>query len=256
MTLVEAAVETLDAALAAERAGADRIELCANLNEGGTTPSPALIAAVVAQTRLPVFVLIRSRGGDFVYTNHEIDTMTRDIELSGSRGIAGIVTGALTSDRRVNLEHTRILTTAAAGLPVTFHRAFDCTANLLEALERVIDLGANRVLTSGARADLGHGGWRYPPPQRARCSWKNESPRSSREARRRSRNTGPQRSCAAEPRCRERLTEETRFEGAENSRVDHHWVPEQRLVDERFFDFSVNEASRKVQFRSTLVPYR
>ena len=149
MTLVEAAVESLEGALAAERAGADRVELCVNLDVGGTTPSAALIAAVVRDMRIPVFVLIRPRSGDFVYTRLEIDAMTRDIELAVRMGIAGIVTGALNPDTTVNVQQTRTLRNTAAGLPVTFHRAFDSTANLSEALERVIDAGASRVLTSG-----------------------------------------------------------------------------------------------------------
>ena len=149
LILVEAAVETLDSALAAERAGADRIELCNNLNDGGTTPGAELIAAVAEQTRLPVFVLIRPRAGDFIYSDDEFDQMIRDIELSGRMGIAGIVTGALTSDGRVDVEHTRTLVKAAAGLPVTFHRAIDSAIDLSDALDEVIEAGASRVLTSG-----------------------------------------------------------------------------------------------------------
>ena len=152
MTLVEAAVETLDAALAAERAGADRIELCVNLNDGGTTPSTGLTAAVVAGTQLPVFVLIRPRAGDFVYSDDEIDLMRRDVETASVIGVAGIVTGALTSDRSVDVEQTRALVKAAAGLPVTIHRAFDSTINMPDALEQLIDLGVTRVLTSGGAA--------------------------------------------------------------------------------------------------------
>jgi copper homeostasis protein len=150
--LVEAAVETRESALAAERAGADRIELCANLSDGGTTPSAELIAAVVEQTRLPVFVMIRPRGGGFVYSDDEIDTMTRDLERVRTTGIAGIVTGALTQAGRVDLEHTRALARAAGGMPVTFHRAFDVAANLADALDQLIDAGVSRVLTSGGAA--------------------------------------------------------------------------------------------------------
>ena len=157
MTLVEAAVESIEGALAAVRAGADRIELCVNLDAGGTTPSAVLIAAVARDMRIPVFVLIRPRAGDFVYTRKEIDAMTRDIELAASMGVAGIVTGALSPDSTVNVEQTRTLVKAAAGLPVTFHRAFDSAANLSEALERVIDAGASRVLTSGGAATAEEG---------------------------------------------------------------------------------------------------
>jgi len=152
LILVEAAVETLDSALAAERAGADRIELCNNLNDGGTTPGAELIAAVAEQTRLPVFVLIRPRAGDFIYSDDEFDQMIRDIELAGRMGIAGIVTGGLTSDGRVDVEHARTLVNAAAGLPVTFHRAIDSAIDLPAALEKAIEAGASRVLTSGGAA--------------------------------------------------------------------------------------------------------
>ena len=149
MTLVEAAVEALDSALAAERARADRVELCENLNEGGTTPGQGLIAAAIAPSRLPVFVLIRPRAGDFVYSQREFEDMIRDIERAGSLGIAGIVTGALTTQGRVDVARTRALVEAASGLPVTFHRAIDSAANLPAALEEAIDSGASRVLTSG-----------------------------------------------------------------------------------------------------------
>lgn len=152
MTLVEAAVETLTSALAAERCGADRIELCANLNDGGTTPSAELIATVAERARLPVFVLIRPRGGDFVYSDDEIGAMAREIALAARMGIAGIVTGALTRDSSVEVGHTRALLDAAGGLPVTFHRAFDSTANMPEALEQLIEIGVSRVLTSGGGA--------------------------------------------------------------------------------------------------------
>lgn len=149
MTLVEAAVETLESALAAERAGADRIELCDNLNEGGTTPDGGLVAAIVERIRLPVFVLIRPRAGDFVYSESEFHVMIRDIELTQTMGTAGIVTGALDANGRVDVKRTRILVKAAGGLPVTFHRAIDSAANLAVALDDAIDAGVSRVLTSG-----------------------------------------------------------------------------------------------------------
>jgi len=152
LTLVEAAVETLDSAFAAERAGADRIELCGNLSVGGTTPDAGLIAGIAERTRLPVFVLIRPRAGDFVYSDDEVDQMVRDTELSGRLGIAGIVTGVLTRRGRVDVERTRTLVKAAAGLPVTFHRAIDSAVDLPAALEEVIEAGASRVLTSGGAA--------------------------------------------------------------------------------------------------------
>jgi copper homeostasis protein len=149
LTLVEAAVETLDSALAAERAGADRIELCDNLSEGGTTPDGGLVAAIVERIQLPVFVLIRPRAGDFVYSASEFDVMVRDIELTRTMGIAGIVTGALDASGRVDVKRTRSLVKAAGGLPVTFHRAIDSAADLPVALDDVIEAGVSRVLTSG-----------------------------------------------------------------------------------------------------------
>jgi len=149
LTLIEAAVETLDAALAAERAGADRIELCDNLGEGGTTPDGGLVAAIVEGIRLPVFVLIRPRAGDFVYSASEFDVMIRDIELTRTMGIAGIVTGALDASGRVDVKRTRSLVKAAGGMPVTFHRAIDAAADLPVALNDVIEAGVSRVLTSG-----------------------------------------------------------------------------------------------------------
>ena len=155
--LIEAAVESLEGALAAERAGADRIELCVNLDSGGTTPSAALIDDVVRGARIPVFVLVRPRVGDFVYKGPEIDTMIREIALARSRGVAGIVTGALNLDGTVDIERTRMLVKAAGELPVTFHRAIDSTANLTDALERVIDAGARRVLSSGGAATAHEG---------------------------------------------------------------------------------------------------
>jgi len=157
LTLVEAAVETLDSALAAERAGADRIELCDNLSDGGTTPGAGLIVAVAEGTQLPVFVLIRPRAGGFVYSDDEFDVMIRDIELAGRMGVAGIVTGALTPDGRVDAERMRNLVKAAAGLPVTFHRAIDFAMNLPAALEEAIEAGASRVLTSGGAATAWEG---------------------------------------------------------------------------------------------------
>jgi copper homeostasis protein len=147
--VIEAAVESLASALAAEDAGANRIELCANLSVGGTTPDASLIAAVLDATELPVFMMIRPRGGGFVYSDDEIEVMLHDVEHARRTRVAGIVTGVLTPDARVDFERTRGLVNAASGLPVTFHRAFDSTDNLAEALEQLIQIGVSRVLTSG-----------------------------------------------------------------------------------------------------------
>jgi copper homeostasis protein len=157
LTLIEAAVETLESSLAAERAGADRIELCDNLDEGGTTPDGGLVAATVERIRLPVFVLIRPRAGDFVYSVNEFEVMIRDIELTRTMGIAGIVTGALDAKARVDVKRTRSLVKAAGGLPVTYHRAIDSAADLPAALDDVIEAGVSRVLTSGGAATAREG---------------------------------------------------------------------------------------------------
>jgi copper homeostasis protein len=111
-----------------------------------------LVAAVLDKTTLPVFAMIRPRGGGFVYSGEEIAAMTTDIAHIKSLGVAGIVTGALTPDARVDVECTRTLMSAAAGLPVTFHRAFDRAPDLAGALDQLIKLGVSRVLTSGGAA--------------------------------------------------------------------------------------------------------
>ncbi len=149
MTLVEAAVENLESALSAERAGAGRIELCASLADGGTTPDAALIADVKKRAAIPVFVLVRPRAGGFVYSDDEFRAMLRDIELARSLGADGIVTGALHIDHTVDMAKATGLIKAAKGLPVTFHRAFDFAPDLADALDQVIECGASRVLTSG-----------------------------------------------------------------------------------------------------------
>src|SRR4051812_20067260 len=147
--LLECVVQSVDDALAAERAGAARLELCVQLEVGGTTPPGHLVGAVVAAVRIPVFVLVRPRSGNFVHTDAEQTTMRRDIELAGRAGASGIVIGVLTREARVDVEATRSLVQAANGLPVTFHRAFDETPDLQDALEAVVATGASRVLTSG-----------------------------------------------------------------------------------------------------------
>ena len=150
--LVEASVETLDEAVAAEEAGADRVELCANLAEDGLTPESAAVASVVEHLRIPVFTIVRPRTGDFVYDEDELRRMLRDVRAAGSAGLAGVVTGILSADGTVDAARTRALVEAAAPLPVTFHRAFDSVADTARALETLIDAGIVRVLTSGGAA--------------------------------------------------------------------------------------------------------
>lgn len=147
--LLEISVETLEAALAAQRGGADRIELCGNMNIGGVTPGVELIRTVGKQLRIPIFVMIRPRGGDFVYSKNEFAEMKRSIGEAKQAGMDGVVLGILTKDRSVDIERTRELVAMARPLPVTFHRAFDDCANLRGALEDVMQTGARRILTSG-----------------------------------------------------------------------------------------------------------
>jgi len=147
--LVEACVDSVYSAVAAERGGARRVELCDNLADGGTTPSAGMISAVKAAVRIPVFVIVRPRGGGFVYTAEEIAVMRLDIEAARMLGADGVAVGALTRDARVDTDQLRALTDAAGELPVTFHRAFDVTRDQGQALEALIHQRVARVLTSG-----------------------------------------------------------------------------------------------------------
>jgi len=147
--LVEACVDSVASAVAAERGGAGRLELCDNLFDGGTTPSAGMISAVKAAVRIPVFVIIRPRGGGFVYSDVELGVMRLDVEAACMLGADGVVIGPLAVDGTIDAVQARTLIDAAAGLPVAFHRAFDHTRDLGRSLETLVQLGAKRVLTSG-----------------------------------------------------------------------------------------------------------
>jgi copper homeostasis protein len=147
--LLEISVETLEAAKAAQRGGADRIELCGNLSVGGVTPDTEILRAVRAQVHIPIFSMIRPRAGDFVYSSAEFLEMPRSIADAKEAGMDGVVLGVLTKDHRVDVEPTRELVEFARPLPVTYHRAFDEADDLRQALEDVIASGAKRILTSG-----------------------------------------------------------------------------------------------------------
>ena len=150
---LEICCTSLEDALAAERGGADRIELCEELWMGGVTPDDELIAAVVKSVSIPVFILVRPRGGDFVYDDDELREMVQAVALVRELGVAGIVSGALTREGEIDRSATRALKKAARGLPFTFHRAFDDAVDQRGALEQLRELGVDRVLTSAA-ADL------------------------------------------------------------------------------------------------------
>lgn len=145
----EVCVETVDGAVVAAAADANRIELCSALSVGGLTPSSGTLQTVRAAAAIDTHVLIRPRAGDFVYDHHEVRAMLRDIQIAAECGARGVVIGALTPDGDVDEAVCRRLMSAAAGLSVTFHRAFDLTRRPREALEAIIELGAERLLTSG-----------------------------------------------------------------------------------------------------------
>lgn len=149
MALLEVAASSLTSALAAQAGGAGRVELCGQLADGGVTPSYGLVATARDRLRIPLYVLVRPRSGDFLYDEAEFELMQRDIEACVRLGCDGVVIGALDADAGVDLAGCRALVTAAGGLGVTFHRAFDAARDPARALEDVIALGCERVLTSG-----------------------------------------------------------------------------------------------------------
>lgn len=146
---LEICVDSAISALNAQSAGADRIELCDNLGEGGTTPGYGMIISARNNLSIGIHVLIRPRGGDFLYSDTEYDIMRRDIELCGENGIDGIVTGILFPDGTIDVERTARLIEFAYPMTATFHRAFDMCADPVRGLEDVIATGASRLLTSG-----------------------------------------------------------------------------------------------------------
>jgi len=151
MTLIEICVEGIDGFAAAQAAGADRVELCASLLEGGLTPSMGVVRQTLAIAKIPFHVIIRPRGGDFLYSELEYQTMLDDVRACRELGVAGVVFGCLTADGRIDEARMTELTNAARPMKVTCHRAFDMTRDAEEAIDALIRSGVDRVLTSGQR---------------------------------------------------------------------------------------------------------
>ena len=154
---LEICANSYQSAQNAQEAGAHRIELCTELAVGGLTPSYGLIKEVIENLDIPVFVLIRPRSGNFMYSDSEFEIMKQDIQLCRSLGCSGIVSGVLHANNTVDIERTESLIEFSKPLRFTFHRAFDCVPNPIDSLEQLIDLGVDRVLTSGQEVSAEQG---------------------------------------------------------------------------------------------------
>jgi copper homeostasis protein len=155
--LLEIAVASFERAIAAQRAGADRLELCVNLEMGGLTPSLALIRQVRANVNIPIHVLVRPRAGNFVHTSSEFARMKEEIAVIRGENVQGIVAGVLLPDGSVDMQRARELVALAYPMQMTFHRAFDVAKELACALEDVVVTRAHRILTSGGASDANAG---------------------------------------------------------------------------------------------------
>src|SRR5438477_1861278 len=147
--ILEIAVYNIHSSLLAAQARADRLELCENPADGGTTPSYGTLKTVKEKISIPVFPIIRARGGDFFYSDDEFIVMQKDIVLCKQLGFEGVVIGLLNKDATVDKERTKRLIELAYPLEVTFHRAFDRTKDALQSLEDIIECNCQRILTSG-----------------------------------------------------------------------------------------------------------
>jgi copper homeostasis protein len=155
--VIEICATSVQSAINAEKAGADRIELCSELAVGGITPSYGLILKVLEKVKIPVYVLIRPRSGNFVYSDEEFETMIQDIELCKDLGCEGIVSGVLNPDFTIDTQRTQELIRASSNMNFTFHRAFDLTPNPYDSLNQLMELGVDRILTSGQATSAENG---------------------------------------------------------------------------------------------------
>lgn len=147
----EVCVESFSEALAAEKRGADRIELCDNLYLGGTTPSYGTIKMAMEKLSIPAFPIIRPRGGDFYYSKEEIEIMKEDIKICKSLGAKGVVLGVLTADNKVDFETLKELVDLASPMEVTFHKAVDELKDPVEVIDKFVEIGVKRILSSGTK---------------------------------------------------------------------------------------------------------
>lgn len=147
----EVCVESFSEALAAEKRGADRIELCDNLYLGGTTPSYGTIKMAMEKLSIPAFPIIRPRGGNFYYSKEEIEIMKEDIKICKSLGAKGVVLGVLTADNKVDFKTLKELVDLASPMEVTFHKAVDELENPVEVIDRFVEIGVKRILSSGTK---------------------------------------------------------------------------------------------------------
>ncbi|PZP50811.1 MAG: copper homeostasis protein CutC [Pseudopedobacter saltans] len=154
MKLLEIAVFNIESAIAAEKAGADRIELCENPFDGGTTPSYGTLKTIREKIQIPVFPIIRPRGGDFLYSDAEFEVMRQDLQLVKELGFPGAVIGLLNQDGSIDKERTKELVNNVPELQITFHRAFDRCKEPFQALEDIIQTGCARILTSGQKPNV------------------------------------------------------------------------------------------------------
>ena len=148
----EACVESFEKALEAQSNGANRIELCENLAVGGTTPSYGTVKICLEKLNIPIFPMIRARGGNFVYSKDEIKIMKEDIKIFKELGVKGVVLGCLTSDNKIDLEFTKELVDLAYPMEVTFHKSIDEILNPLDYIDDLVNIGIKRILTSGGEA--------------------------------------------------------------------------------------------------------